>query len=150
MHYITKEFHFEMAHVLSNYVGKCGNLHGHSYRLLVTLACDDYNLGIKSEGMVLDFTDVKEMLNNLVDSMDHAFAVNIKSEDIFERSIWRICEECDKRLIKFPFRTTAENMSEWIYKEIEEKLSHLDSRIKVYKVQLYETASGSATYKENN
>lgn len=148
MHLITKEFHFEMAHVLTNYVGKCGNLHGHSYKLLVTLKCDDANLGLIEDGMVIDFNQVKEVLNDVVEKMDHAFAVNTNTKDSFEKDIWKLCKEHNKRLIEFPFRTTAENMSKWIYKEVNKRFLDVDPRITVCQIQLYETASGSATYKE--
>ena len=150
MHCITKEFHFEMAHVLTNYNGKCGNLHGHSYRLLVTLACLDHDLGIEEKGMVLDFSRVKEMLNDIVDSMDHSFAVNTETDDDFEKDIWHLCKKYNKRLIEFPFRTTAENMSKWIFLKTQKELEKrgLANIVKVKSIQLYETASGSATYQE--
>ena len=61
---VTKEFSFEMAHALWNYDGPCRNVHGHSYRLFVTLS------GIPSDdpqdpknGMVIDFTDLKDIVN---------------------------------------------------------------------------------------
>jgi 6-pyruvoyltetrahydropterin/6-carboxytetrahydropterin synthase len=60
---VTKEFSFEMAHALWNYDGPCRNVHGHSYRLFVTLtgtpAIDQQN---PKNGMVIDFTDNKNIV----------------------------------------------------------------------------------------
>ncbi len=57
---ITKIFTFETAHVLYNYDGKCKNLHGHSYKLLVTVkGAINYDLSDPKNGMVMDFGDLK-------------------------------------------------------------------------------------------
>ena len=60
---VTKEFRFEMAHVLFNYDGPCRNVHGHSYILYVTLAGQPMNSpGEPRNGMVIDFGDLKKIL----------------------------------------------------------------------------------------
>lgn len=75
---ITKEFHFEMAHALKGYDGSCRNIHGHSYQMLVTVKgtpiLDENNPKL---GMVMDFGDLKKIVNELiVDVFDHAFVLN--------------------------------------------------------------------------
>ena len=75
---ITKEFSFEMAHALWNYDGPCRNVHGHSYKLFVTLS------GIPSDdpqdpknGMVIDFTDLKNIVKEeIINVFDHALTVS--------------------------------------------------------------------------
>ena len=66
---VTKEITFDVAHMLSYYEGKCANLHGHTYKLQVTL---EGNVGDVSH-MVLDFNILKEVLNeSVMDVFDHA------------------------------------------------------------------------------
>jgi 6-pyruvoyltetrahydropterin/6-carboxytetrahydropterin synthase len=75
---VTREFTFEAAHVLRNYDGPCRNVHGHSYRLFVTVT------GIPSEdienpkcGMVIDFTDLKKVvMEKIVNVFDHSVVVS--------------------------------------------------------------------------
>ena len=137
MYKVTKEFRFEMAHVLSNYNGPCGNLHGHSYRLLVTL--EDTKL---KDGMVLDLTEIKKIVNDkIVSKMDHALAINANTNDEFEQFLMMLCINHKKKVVLFPFRTTAENMSKWIYDELSEILN-------ISKITLYETTTGCAEYSE--
>ena len=71
---ITKQFKMEMAHALHGYDGLCKNIHGHSYKLWVTLrgAVKD-EAGHKKDGMVLDFSLLKQMVKPLIiDKFDHS------------------------------------------------------------------------------
>lgn len=142
MYNATKEFRFEMAHVLTNYKGLCGNLHGHSYKCLVTLSSDSLD-----NGMVMDFSIIKKIINEKVlGPMDHACAFNSNSDDKFENELYELCKKHNKRVVVFPFRTTAENMSKWIYDRINDEIGNL--LIQCTKVELYETTTGHATYEE--
>ena len=75
---ITKKFTFETAHALHGYDGKCSNVHGHSYKLFVTVM----GTPIQDEthvkhGMVIDFGDLKKIVNKeVVDVFDHATVFN--------------------------------------------------------------------------
>jgi 6-pyruvoyltetrahydropterin/6-carboxytetrahydropterin synthase len=93
---VTKEFTFDSAHKLINYKGKCENLHGHTYKLHVTVDGD-----IKDNGLVIDFVILKEIVNDkIIEKLDHKYL-----NDFFENP-------------------TAEVMAKWIWdelKEIEEK-----------------------------
>lgn len=75
---ITKIFNFETAHVLYNYDGKCKNMHGHSYKLFVTVKGNPINdLDHHKNGMVVDFGDIKKIVKEeIVDIWDHAVLVN--------------------------------------------------------------------------
>ncbi|HLU85688.1 MAG TPA: 6-carboxytetrahydropterin synthase, partial [Vicingaceae bacterium] len=77
---ITKEFKFEMAHALIGYDGPCKNIHGHSYRLNVTVKGKVKNgTSDSDEGMVVDFGIIKKIVNELiVDKYDHALVLNDK------------------------------------------------------------------------
>ena len=67
---VTKGFSFEASHYIPNYDGACSNLHGHSYKLQVTVSTDTVN---SVTGMVLDFNILKSIVNNrVVDRYDHS------------------------------------------------------------------------------
>ena len=144
---ITKEFHFEMAHVLTNHQGLCGNLHGHSYRALVSFIGPMND--ISYDGMIIDFNDVKDIIGPFMNQFDHCFAFNTKSDDPFEKALSAVVLKYSKRYYAFPFRTTAENMSQYMVDHINQLLDeHYGKDVEhpiCNKVQLYETASGSAT-----
>lgn len=147
---ITKEFRFEMAHVLSNYDGPCGNLHGHSYRCLVELgsSCPG-NAG--DEGMVLDFNHVKEIIGKkVIEPLDHAFAYNTKSEDPFENELVGVCWSFGRKTVGFSHRTTAELMAQDIRRKANHALEDAGFGLKVSctKVTLYETTTGCAIDEE--
>ena len=78
---ITKEFKFEMAHALYGYDGVCANIHGHSYRLWVTVRGEVKNEnGHTKDGMLMDFTDLKSIVKPaIVDKYDHSLVLNANS-----------------------------------------------------------------------
>ncbi len=78
---VTKKFTFDMAHALYGYDGPCKNIHGHTYKLSVTLIgkvmTDNTN---PKNGMVIDFTDFKKVVKeNVIDVFDHSLVLNANS-----------------------------------------------------------------------
>lgn len=106
---ITKIFTFETAHVLYNYDGKCKNMHGHSYRLCVTVKGRPLNdLDNPKNGMVVDFGDIKSIVNSeIVDVWDHAVLVNALSP---HNELGKTLEQQGHRVIYCTFQPTCENM----------------------------------------
>ena len=129
-----------MAHALSNYHGKCKNIHGHTYKLFVTLSgipCEDCSS--PKNGMVLDFGDLKNIVKiPIVDVFDHALVVpaNKGFEDL------RKFQETDK-YIEVPFQPTCENLTIYIANIIQSKLP--DS-VSLYSIRLYETPTSYAEW----
>jgi 6-pyruvoyltetrahydropterin/6-carboxytetrahydropterin synthase len=74
---ITKEFSFEMAHALEDHDGACSRIHGHSYRLWVTVGgTPSTDSGSPKQGMVVDFGDLKQIVSReILARFDHAFVV---------------------------------------------------------------------------
>jgi 6-pyruvoyltetrahydropterin/6-carboxytetrahydropterin synthase len=74
---ITREFPFEMAHALWNYDGPCRNIHGHSYRLFVTVSGKPLNDPASNRnGMLMDFSELKAIVRTtVIDQFDHALVV---------------------------------------------------------------------------
>ena len=78
---ITKKFRFEAAHALYGYDGKCKNIHGHNYKLFVTVIGVPVNDNSNAkEGMVMDFGDLKKIVNTqIIEKFDHSVIFNKNS-----------------------------------------------------------------------
>ncbi len=77
---LTKEFNFEMAHALSGYDGACKNIHGHSYKLSVTIIGEPIRENTNPKfGMVVDFSVLKNIVKPIVEELDHATVLNSDS-----------------------------------------------------------------------
>ena len=129
-----------MAHALSNYDGKCKNIHGHTYKLFVTLIgvpCEDSTS--PKNGMVLDFGDLKNIVKvPIVDVFDHSLVVPANKG--FEEL--RKFQETEK-YIEVPFQPTCENLTIYIAKIIQSKLP---DTVSLYSVRLYETPTSYAEW----
>ena len=103
---LTKEFHFEMAHALLGYHGKCKNIHGHSYELKVTLIGRVKNgTNDSDEGMLMDFGVLKEIVNRkIIKPFDHSLVINNKMN--MDTGIGEGFEQ----LKLVPFQPTCENL----------------------------------------
>lgn len=130
---IAKEFKWEMGHRLSFHNGKCKNLHGHSYKLLV-----EFEGLLDENGMMIDYFDVKEIINPIIEKIDHAFMVHDKDIELIE-----VLTKLKSNFILVPYQPTAENICFYFLNEI--KLQKLPERIRAIKVRVYETDS---TYAE--
>ncbi|MBI2599671.1 6-carboxytetrahydropterin synthase [Candidatus Daviesbacteria bacterium] len=82
---IAKEFTFDSAHRLPNYKGLCANLHGHTYKIIVCL-----NGKIKKDGMVIDFSRLKQKVSDkVIKLLDHKWKRLIKElPELYEISLW--------------------------------------------------------------
>ncbi len=80
---VTKEFSFEMAHALEGHDGACSRIHGHSYRLWVTVGGEPSDdRGSPKQGMVVDFGDLKRIVaREILERFDHAFIVRRTEEN---------------------------------------------------------------------
>ena len=130
---IAKEFTWEMGHRLPFHNGKCKNLHGHSYRCMVELNGDP-----DENGMVLDYYDVKKVIEPIIDNLDHSFMVCKTDIELIE-----VLEKLNSRHVIVDFETTAENISTYLLGEI--KSSSLPKNIHSIKVRVLETEN---TYAE--
>ena len=136
---ITKEFQFEMAHALLGYDGPCKNIHGHSYKLSVTvLGSVKQNTSDSDEGMVIDFGIVKKTIEDLIISKyDHSLVLNDKMK-IDESQF-----EFMNKLILVPFQPTCENLLIYYADLIKEKIP---VNIKLHHLFLRETPTSYAEW----
>ena len=75
---VTKQFGFEMSHALLNYDGLCRNIHGHSYKLQITVAGEPMQApGSPKDGMVIDFSILKRLIQEqIISKLDHSLMIN--------------------------------------------------------------------------
>ena len=130
---IAKEFTWEMGHRLTFHKGKCKNLHGHSYKCMVELTGEpDQN------GMVLDYYDVKKIIEPLIDEMDHSFMVFSSDKELMHA-----LQTLNSRYVVVDFETTAENICKYLLNKI--KSEKIPANISALKVKVFETEN---TYAE--
>ncbi len=138
---VTKVFDFEAAHALWNYNGQCSNLHGHSYKLYVTVIGTPTSEGSNPKnGMVMDFGDLKEVVNReIVSQLDHAVILNraaMGEETGAFRSMLDKCYIVD-------YQPTCENLVADFAHRIAGKLPE---GVSLYRVRLDETATSYAEW----
>lgn len=124
---ISKEFSWSMAHMLADHKGKCKNIHGHTYVMQVTLEREEGGLinapGTSDHGMVMEFYDVKELINDLiVEPLDHAFLYWTDSTDELEHEVAALLKKHHRKLVNINYRPTAENLATDFLKKINGKL----------------------------
>ena len=73
MYFLRTEANFDAAHFLKDYRGKCGNIHGHRWRILCEIAGKDISKDIQNRGMLVDFKDIKSTLKEICEVFDHNF-----------------------------------------------------------------------------
>lgn len=116
---------FAAGHALRGYRGKCENLHGHNYKVRVTLTGDT----LDQIGLLYDFKDLKAVTSEVIERLDHQYLNDLE-----------------------PFRQhnpSAENMARYIYDEIKALLfKSTDGRVRIKHVKIWETDTSTATYFE--
>ena len=138
---VTKVFNFEMAHALWNYDGPCKNIHGHSYKLFVTLIGEPIDeLSHSKFGMVLDFKDLKTLITGqIIDHLDHALVLFREAEGESLSAVRNMYE----KVHIFDFQPTCENLVQYIAVKIQ---SVLPADLQLHAVKLYETATSYAEW----
>jgi len=143
---ITKQFNFETGHALYGYDGKCRNVHGHSYKLSVTVAgtpISDKN-HVKF-GMVIDFSDLKKIVKEeIVDVFDHATVFNKNTPHV------ELAKELSDRghhVILVDYQPTSEMM---IIDFAEKITSRLPKNINLFSLKLQETETSFAEWFAND
>ena len=136
---ITKEFKFEMAHALHGYDGLCKNIHGHSYKLCVTVKGEVKNdSGNPKDGMVLDFDVLKSIVKpEIINKYDHSLVLNANSPHS------EIDLSAFEKVFFLPYQPTSENLVMDFALKIKSKLPQ---EIELYKVVLSETATSFAEW----
>ena len=139
---ITKQFSFETGHALYGYDGKCRNVHGHSYKLSVTVIgtpiSDSNNVKF---GMVIDFGDLKKIVKSeIVDVFDHATVFNKNTPHV------ELAKELSDRghnVLLVDYQPTSEMM---VIDFAEKIKKHLPENINLFSLKLQETDTSFAEW----
>jgi 6-pyruvoyltetrahydropterin/6-carboxytetrahydropterin synthase len=117
---VSVEETFAAGHALRGYRGKCENVHGHNYRVQLTLEGPELN----AIGLLVDFVEVKRLIHGVVDRLDHQFINDLPPFDVVNPS--------------------AENLAKYFYDEIS---LNLGQTVRLGQVKVWETDITSATYR---
>ena len=139
---LTKEFSFEAAHALDGYDGPCREIHGHSYRLFVTVAgrpvADPEN---PKYGMVMDFGVLKRIVNEqIVSRFDHAFVLRDSERG---RAVREALGKRFSDIVVVDYQPTCENMLADFARRI---ASRLPEGVRLHSLRLHETATSFAEW----
>lgn len=139
---LTKEFSFESAHALDGYDGLCREIHGHSYRLFVTVKgepiCEEGN---PKMGMVMDFGDLKRIVNReVVDRLDHSFVLRDSEQNVELREM--LGAKFNK-VVLVNYQPTCENMLADFAARLQKALP---SNVELHSLRLHETATSFAEW----
>ncbi len=139
---VTRHAEFEAAHLLPEYPGACANLHGHTYKIEVTVGCRERT----QWGMVLDFKVLDQIIKRVLP--DHKYLYNEANPSVVEQELVEVLQKHSKAIQGFPFDTSAENMSKWFLTHIRDEINK-DSELKakgvqIKKVKLWETTNSFA------
>jgi 6-pyruvoyltetrahydropterin/6-carboxytetrahydropterin synthase len=138
---VTKSFTFEMAHALWNYDGPCRNIHGHSYQLYVTVyGQPSKDLDNTKLGMVIDFSDLKKIVNQcVVDYFDHSVVLSSRAS---QPDIERV-EQMFEKFYVVEYQPTCENLVIEMANKIQ---TRLPAHVSLYSLRLVETATSYAEW----
>lgn len=138
---VTKQFGFEMSHALLNYDGLCRNIHGHSYKLQITVKGQPANEpGSPKDGMVIDFSILKKIIQEkIISQLDHSLMIN---ENAPTDKLNALGEMYERHQV-VPFQPTSENLVVYIAEKVKPLLPE---HIELFCVRLYETSNSFAEW----
>jgi 6-pyruvoyltetrahydropterin/6-carboxytetrahydropterin synthase len=120
---VAVEQGFASAHALRNYKGRCENVHGHNWKVRVVIEGEK----LDQTGMLVDFLDIKSLMGEIVDRIDHQFLNEIPPFDVVNPS--------------------AENIAEYFYQQVSGRLHATPVPVRIREVKIWETEIQSATYR---
>ena len=129
---VSKSFHWEMGHRLPFHQGKCVNLHGHSYRMFLEVEGD-----LDENGLVIDFYDLKKIVNPIIEELDHSFMVSSLDPDLNN-----LLSSFPTKRVDVDFHSSVENITKYLLDRIAS--SPLPKNIHAITATVYETQDAYA------
>jgi len=144
MYEITVESHIDAAHYLRGYKGKCENLHGHRYKIVVRVSAEELN----EIGLAYDFTDLKAHLDKILERYDHTCLNDVPPFDKINASSENLAATIYKELKKLLDDTRNKSLDKARDKKLSQKSAHpeLVEGVKMVSVSVYETPYQGVTY----
>lgn len=148
---ITKEFTWDMAHMLAGHEGLCKNIHGHTYKMQVEVTRKTGDLittpGNSQEGMVIDFNHLKNIVKDkIIDPLNHAFMYWCQSPDSLEHEIAELLRKHGRKIAVVTYKPTAEEMARNFLKILSREFDKHD--IIIQSVKVWETPTSFATARQ--
>lgn len=140
MYILKAEHSFDSAHFLAGYDGKCGNIHGHRWKVQIEVQSDALVEGGQLDGMVIDFSDLKKDVKEIVNYYDHALIIQ---EGTMRDETLNCITSDGFKVINVSFRPTAENFAAFFFKIMKNK------GYSIKRATVYETPTNSAVYEES-
>ena len=137
MFIIRKTFKVPIGHRLSKHQGLCKNIHGHNLKIEVQVSSPTLN----QNDMVMDFSDLKEMVKTYIERLDHCALLNINDKENVQ-----YIHNCDYKVQLFPGDPTAEALARYLYQELSDKFEKLPQRIQLDYVHVWENENSMAGY----
>lgn len=122
MYQVSVEESFSAGHALRGYKGKCENLHGHNYKVRVTLEGPHLN----SVGLLYDFVHLKQVIQGVIRALDHKFLNDLQPFDVVNPS--------------------AENIAKYFYDEASKQMRNTPNGARITSITVWETDVTAATY----
>ncbi len=138
MYGLKTEVCFDSAHFLTDYYGKCENLHGHRWRVVSYIEQESLQQDGTMKDMVLDFGVFKQTVREVAAKLDHTFLVE---EGSLKPGTIAALESEGFTLTIMPFRTTAENLAHWFFDQL------VARDLPVSQIDCYETPNNCAIYR---
>lgn len=129
---IGKEYTWEMGHRLPFHDGKCINLHGHSYRVLIEVEGEP-----DDHGLLIDFYELDHIMKPLIEELDHSFMVNASDKEMIEA-----LNKLGVKQLKVDFHTTVENIGLFILGKLKE--AGMPDNVEAVSARVYETIDAYA------
>lgn len=139
MYILKTEHSFDAAHFLSGYEGKCSNLHGHRWKVIIKVKSLNLQEDKQQKGMVVDFGKLKSDLKEEVDYFDHKL---IMEENTLKVETVKALKKEGFQMIELSFRPTAENLAKYFFKKMEGKGYDVKS------ATVFETPNNCASYEK--
>ena len=137
MYTIKANESFDSAHFLKGYDGKCANIHGHRWKVIITAGGEELSHEPQTKGMVADFGDLKRDLRLETEALDHRLI--IEKNSLRPKTLEALAEE-NFLIVQMDFRPTAENLAKYFYDRMAQKGWN------VLEAAVYETPGNCASY----
>ena len=141
MYYLETEQSFDSAHFLKGYDGKCKNIHGHRWRVVIEIESPTLQKEGQTQGMIVDFSKLKQDLKEETEHFDHSMIIETGS--LKPNTLTALKEE-GFLLAEVNFRPTAEEFSRYFYERMRQRGYEVKS------AKVYETPANCASYGEDS
>lgn len=140
---VCRHEEFEISHMLDNYNGKCGRIHGHCYKAEITLEGNIIeDTSNNSYGMVMDFNDLKPIIKDVIP--DHFYISDISQTGSFQQDLRELMDKYNLPYKTFEGRSTVENMVIYYSNEIQKRLP---KNVFIVELKLWETTNSFAIWR---